>query len=144
MKPHRTTCRVIYGDTDKMGVAYHANYLRWFEMGRTEVFRSWGLTYRELESREIFLPVSEAFCKFMSPAQYDDVISIETRLDPGVRGGMKFDYAIFSEGEKKALARGYTKHACLNGAGRVIRPPRFLAELIEKHSRREPGAVHPK
>ena len=51
MLTHRTTCRVIYGDTDKMGVAYHANYLRWFEMGRSEMFRNLGLTYREMEEK---------------------------------------------------------------------------------------------
>ena len=92
MLSHRTICRVIYGDTDKMGVAYHANYLRWFEMGRTEMFRSLGLSYRDIESRGVYLPVSEAYCKFKSPARYDDIMVIETSLDTKVRGGIKFDY----------------------------------------------------
>jgi len=133
MVPYKTTCRVIYGDTDKMGVAYHANYLRWFEMGRTELFRSWGLTYKTLEMKGIFLPVSEAHCKFMTPAQYDDILAIETSLDPSIKGGLKFDYGIFSEDGKKILAKGYTKHACMNHDGRVIRPPEFLKKLIETH-----------
>ena len=132
---HRTTCRVIYGDTDNMGVAYYANYLRWFEMGRTEMFRFLGLTYKSIESKGVYLPVSEAYCKFKSPARYDDLIVIETTLDTRVRGGIKFDYSIFREDGKKLLVQGYTKHACLNGSGRVIRPPLFLLELIAAHSK---------
>jgi len=134
MLSHRTTCRVIYGDTDNMGVAYHANYLRWFEMGRTEMFRFLGLTYKAIESKGVYLPVSEAYCKFKSPAHYDDLIVIETTLDTRVKGGVKFDYSIFQEGGKMLLVQGYTKHACLNGGGRVIRPPVFLLELIAAHS----------
>jgi len=127
---HRTTSRVIYGDTDNMGVAYHANYLRWFEMGRTEMFRFLGLTYKSIESKGVYLPVSEAYCKFKSPARYDDLIVIETTLDTRVRGGIKFDYSIYREDGKTLLVQGYTKHACLNGSGRVVRPPAFLMELI--------------
>ena len=132
MLTHRITYRVIYGDTDNMGVAYHANYLRWFEMGRTEMFRALGLTYKAIEAKGVFLPVSEVHCKFKSSAQYDDIIIIETSLDPSVRGGMKFDYTIFSENGQKVLAQGYTRHACLNGEGRVIRPPDFILDLIKK------------
>lgn len=132
MLTNRTTYRVIYGDTDNMGVAYHANYLRWFEMGRTEMFRAMGLTYKAIEAKGVFLPVSEVHCKFKSPAHYDDIIIIDTSLDSNVRGGMKFDYHILTEDFQKVLAQGYTKHACLNGDGRVIRPPDFIMELIKK------------
>jgi acyl-CoA thioester hydrolase len=125
-----TKYRVIYGDTDNMGIAYHANYLRWFEMGRTEMFRSLGLSYKAIEARGVFLPVSEVHCKFKAPAQYDDVIIIEASLDTGVKGGVKFDYRIFSEDGEKELAKGYTKHACLNSDGRVIRPPDFLVKVL--------------
>jgi len=117
-----------------MGVAYHANYLRWFEMGRTEMFRSLGLSYRDIESKGVYLPVSEAYCKFKSPARYDDMIVIETSLDSRVRGGIKFDYSIFSEDGQTLLVKGHTRHACLNGSGRVIRPPQFLLELIAARS----------
>jgi len=135
MLTHRTTSRVIYGDTDNMGVAYHANYLRWFEMGRTEMFRFLGLSYKSIEAKGVFLPVSEVHCKFKSPAYYDDVIVIETTLDTGMRAAMKFDYCIFSEDGKTLLVRGYTKHACLNGNGRVVRPPDFLIKLIAAHTK---------
>ncbi len=132
MLTHETTYRVIYGDTDNMGVAYHANYLRWFEIGRTELIRSWGVTYKEIEARGIFLPVSEAHCKFVTPARYDDVLIIQTTLDTTLRAGMKFDYEILDENSRETLALGYTKHACLNGEGRVVRPPRFLKKMIEQ------------
>jgi len=132
MVTHKTTYRVIYGDTDKMGIAYHANYLRWFEIGRSELFRSLSLTYKAIETKGVFLPVSEVYCKFLSPAQYDDVIIIETSVDTNIKGGMKFVYTITSEDGQKVLVKGYTKHACIDHSGRVIRPPKFLTELIEK------------
>ncbi len=128
--PHKTSYRVIYGDTDKMGIAYHANYLRWFEMGRTEMFRHMGLPYGEIEARGIFLPVSEAYCKYIASARYDEVIVVETTIDPAVRGGMKFDYRITDEKGEKIVAAGYTKHAVMNGEGRVVRPPEFLVEAV--------------
>jgi len=135
MLSHRTTCRVIYGDTDNMGIAYYANYLRWFEMGRTEMFRSLGLAYKSIESKGVYLPVSEVYCKFKSSAYYDDLIEIETTLDTRIRGGIKFDYHIYREDGKTLLVQGYTKHAYMNGSGRVIRPPAFLLELIAAHSK---------
>ena len=132
MLTYRTTYRVIYGDTDNMGVAYYANYLRWFEIGRTEMFRDLGLAYREVESRGIFLPVSEAHCKYLAPAHYDDVLVIETTLDTTFRAGMKMDYRVLREADGTLLAEGYTRHAYLNSDGRVVRPPRFLTELIQQ------------
>ncbi len=135
-----TTCRVIYGDTDKMGVAYNANYLRWFEMGRTEMFRHLGVTYREIEDRGIILPVSEAWVKYLRPAVYDDLLNITVALNPGVRAGMKFDYEIYRNDEGELLAKGYTRHACITPEGKVVRPPHFLQDLIslcqeEKHGK---------
>lgn len=131
---HRSTCRVIYGDTDGMGVAYHANYLRWFEMGRSELFRFLGLTYKDIEARGFYLPVSEAYCKFISSVKYDDVLIIETSLDTRIKGGMKFDYRIFVEGDEKHRAQGYTKHACVNHEKKIVRRPAFLTELIKNNN----------
>ncbi len=76
-----TPIRVIYGDTDQMGVAYYANYLRWFEAGRNEFIRARGLTYREVEERfRLMLPVAEAHVGYRSPARYDDLVAVETSL----------------------------------------------------------------
>jgi len=129
---HRITCRVIYGDTDIMGYAYHANYFRWFEMGRTEMFRSLGLSYKGIEERGIFLPVSEAHCKFISPVRYDEVLIIETSLDTSIRGGFKFDYRLLRQEDEQLLAVGYTRHPCVNEAGKVVRPPGFLMDIVAK------------
>ena len=137
MIAHRTTCRVIYGDTDKMGFVYHANYFRWFEAGRSELFRYLGMTYASIEAKGYFLPLSEVHCKFNAPSQYDDVLVIETSLDPSVKAGLKFNYRVFSEDGEKVLATGYTKHACVNSDGRVVRPPDFLLKVIKDNSASE-------
>jgi acyl-CoA thioester hydrolase len=134
MTTHKTTIRVRYGDTDKMGFVYHANYFRWFEVGRSEMFRSMGIPYKSIESKGIFLPLSEIHCKFNAPSQYDDILLIETSLDSHYRAGMKFDYQIFSENGDKLLASGYTKHACVDSGGRVVRPPKFLTDSIAENS----------
>jgi acyl-CoA thioester hydrolase len=136
MLTHKTTCRVIYADTDKMGYVYHANYFRWFETARSELFREIGISYKAIEAEGIFLPVSEAHCKFISPSQYDDILVIETSLDTRVKAGMKFDYRIFNQDGKKVLARGYTKHACVDQNGKVVRPPEFLAKLKNRNATR--------
>ena len=131
MLKHQTTYRVIYGDTDNMGVAYYANYLRWFEIGRAELFRSLGLSYKSVEDQGIFLPVSEAFCKYKNAARYDDVITIETSVDASVKGGLKLDYTILDQAGERVLATGYTKHACLDRNGRITRPPKFLRDTLQ-------------
>ena len=123
---------MIYADTDKMGFVYHANYFRWFEIGRTDLFRAAGLPYKAIEAKGIFLPVSEVHCKFTASAQYDDLLIIETTVDHKVKGVIKFDYLILSEDGKTIIAKGYTKHPCLDSNGRVVRPPKFLVEHIRE------------
>jgi acyl-CoA thioester hydrolase len=127
---HRSEFRVIYGDTDNMGMAYYANYLRWFEAGRTELFRSLGLTYRAIEEKGIFLPVAEAHCRYLAPARYDDLLVVETSLDDGQRAVIKLDYRIFRKQDDRLLAEGYTKHACMAADGKVVRPPAYLRRLL--------------
>ena len=129
---HRTTCRVIYGDTDNMGQAYYGNYFRWFEIGRSEMFRSLGFSYKSIEENGIFLPVAEAHCKYSTPAKYDDILLIETSLDTKIKAGLKFDYKIYREDDKTLLAKGYTKHPCVNKEGKVVRPPEFMKNIIAK------------
>jgi acyl-CoA thioester hydrolase len=133
MLTHRARYRVIYGDTDNMGQAYYGNYFRWFEIGRSEMFRCLGLPYKAVEDHGIFLPVSETYCKYSNPARYDDVVVIETSLDTSIKAGLKFDYSIYAEDGQKLLAKGYTKHACVNQNGKVVRPPQFMKDVIEKN-----------
>lgn len=129
---HFCTYRVIYADTDNMGMVYHANYLRWMEIGRTELLRAWGLSYKRIEEKGVMLPVSEVTVKFASSARYDMIMLIETTLDHQTKGSIKFDYRIFDDASGKLLAHGHTKHACINADGRVVRPPKFLSDLINK------------
>ncbi len=134
MFSHRTTYRVIYGDTDNMGQAYYGNYFRWFEIGRSEMFRSLGLSYKAVEDHGIFLPVSETHCKYSIPAKYDDILVIETSLDTKIKAGLKFDYKVYSEDGKTLLARGYTKHQCDNGQREVDPSPKRSKEKIKENS----------
>ena len=132
MLKHRTKFRVIYGDTDSMGVAYYANYLRWFEIGRTELFRSLGLPYIEIEQKGYFLPVSETHCKFKIFARYDDVLTIETSYDEKIKAGLKFNYLIFKDDENEIYAEGYTRHPFLDSEGNLVRTPKFIREFISE------------
>ena len=131
---HSTTYRVIYGDTDTMGIVYHANYLRWFEMGRNELFRYLGMPYKQVEEQGLTLPVSEVKCKYLTPARYDDVISVHTTVNAGFRAGLQFDYAITSEDGSVTHTTGYTRHAFVNDQGKVVRPPAFIRDLIRDKS----------
>ena len=116
-----------------MGYAYHAHYFRWFEIGRTELLRSLGLSYRAIEERGIFLPVAEAHCNYVIPIMYDDMLIVETGIDDGVRGSFKFDYRLYRQSDNQLIAEGYTRHPCVNGDGKVVRPPPFLLDLISKY-----------
>jgi acyl-CoA thioester hydrolase len=114
--PITTTVRVRYAETDQMGIVYYANYLVWFEIGRVELLRSLGLSYRALEiDHGCILPVVEATCRYRSPARYDDHILIETR--PALLRGsvLKFAYKIWRDAEqdgkeRELLAEGETVH----------------------------------
>jgi acyl-CoA thioester hydrolase len=121
---------VRYADTDQMGVVYYANYLVWFEVGRTDWLRERGWTYRAMESDGYQLPVIEAHCEYKSSARYDDDIVVTTRarlLSP-VR--LAFDYEIARSADGAGIAAGYTVHASLDRAGRPIRLPARVKEFL--------------
>jgi acyl-CoA thioester hydrolase len=124
-----TEIRVIYGDTDQMGVVYYANYLRFFEAGRNEYIRATGLRYRDFEERYgLRLPVAEARVSYRLPARYDDLVTIETRLTEVRRASARVEYRITRGAE--LLATGETVHACVDLEGRVQRLPRELVEAL--------------
>jgi acyl-CoA thioester hydrolase len=130
--PSRFVVRVRYADTDQMGMAYHANYLRWFEVGRTEMLRALGTSYREVEEAGIRMPVLEARCRYLRPARYDDELVIETVLAQLGRASMGFAYRVLRRVDGELLARGATEHCFLDPAGRPVRPPAFFAELLAR------------
>ena len=105
---HKAEHRVIYADTDAGQVVYYANYLRWFESGRRELFRSLKIDYAVLDKKGIITPVVEVHCNYFYPARYDDVVIVETRIVDVKEKSIKFDYRVFRKNDKKLLARGYT------------------------------------
>jgi acyl-CoA thioester hydrolase len=121
---------VIYGDTDKMGVVYYANYLRWFEKGRSELLRQIGLPYGSIEDEGFHFPVIEVRCRYHKPARYDDMITIETQLTEMSRATLSFRYKIHKGDENDPIAEGTTKHACVNATGRIVRIPNHLAHRL--------------
>ena len=126
-----TNYRVIYGDTDQMGVVYYANYLRWFERGRSEFLRQIGLPYAGIEAAGFHFPVAEVSCRYAQSARYDDVIEITTILVELSRVYLLFEYQIFRQTDHLMLATGSTKHACIDRDGRVKRIPKMLVEAVE-------------
>ena len=132
--------RVIYGDTDQMGVAYYSNYLRWFEIGRTELLRQTGVPYKSIESQGLYFPVTEVSCRYFRPARYDDNIVIETTLAELGRATLTFRYKLYRNEDQELLASGSTKHACVDGKGEVTRiPPALAAALKEVVCETKPG-----
>jgi len=127
---HRYEVRVRYGDTDQMGFAYYANYLRWFEIGRAEMLRSLGTSYREVEESGVLLPVLEARCRYLKPARYDDRVMIETRVAELRRASVKFEYRILRAEDDVLLANGTTEHCFLDPEGRPGRPTPHLLGLL--------------
>jgi len=132
---HRYVLRVRYGDTDRMGFAYYAHYLRWFEIGRAEMLRSLGMSYRSVEEAGVSLPVVEARCRYLKPARYDDAIVIETGVAELKRASVRFAYRVVRESDGELLARGMTEHGFVGPDGRPARPPRALAELLARAPR---------
>jgi acyl-CoA thioester hydrolase len=123
---HRTQVRVTYAETDAMGMVYYARYLRWLEVGRTELMRSLGVAYKEMEDRGTFLPVSEVFCKYHVSARYDDILIIETTVDFLKRASIQFSYRILRESDETLLITGSTLHAFVNREGKIVKVPSAL------------------
>jgi len=125
-----STLRVRYAETDKMGVAYYANYFVWFEVGRADLLRSLGWTYREMELAGVSLPVIEAHCKYHRPARYDDELEVRTegRMLSPVR--MEFTYQVVRRDDQSVAASGRTVHAALDPGGRPCRLPARIREVF--------------
>jgi acyl-CoA thioester hydrolase len=127
----KTDIRVIYGDTDQMGVVYYGNYLRFFEAARNEWLRAKGARWRDIEAAHgIFLPVVEAKLSYKRPARYDDIITVETRLGDLGMVSLRFDYRVV-RGEE-LLVLGHTTHACVSQVGDIREfPAPMLKQLRE-------------
>ena len=119
-----------YAETDAMGVVYYANYLVWFEIGRADLLRQRGWSYREMEADGVSLPVVEAHCEYKQPARYDDELEVRTTGSMVSPVRLRFDYNVVRSADGTILANGYTVHASLNRSGRLCRVPARARELF--------------
>lgn len=133
MRICETEVRVRYQETDNMGVVYYGNYFTWFEIARTEYFRTLGIVYRKLEEKGVYLMVASASCQYKSPARYDDILRIESWVPEARNTSMKFAYNIFRD--NTLLASGESVHVATNKSGRPVRLPQELKSLFTAHNR---------
>ena len=130
--PHVSEFRVRYSETDQMGVVYHAEYLVWCEVGRTDFIRELGLPYSELERRGTSLAVAEASIRYHAPARYDDRVRVETRLVDVRSRAITFEYLIRNGETGERLATARTLLVSLDRAGKPVPMPADVRALMER------------
>jgi acyl-CoA thioester hydrolase len=129
--------RVRYAETDQMGVVYHANHFIWFEIGRVELMRQLGFTYRDMErEHECFIPVVDARCRYKAPARYDDEIIVRTHLKNVRESVIHFGYELVRASDGELLAEGETTHMILDAKMKASSLPaailKTFREALEK------------
>ncbi len=125
LHPHR----VSYGETDAMGVVYYANYLHWFEMARSTYIRERGISYNEIEAGGTFLPVTEAWCRYLAPCGFDDLVFIRAGISKWGRASFVFTYEVLNDVQDQVLTLGRTSHVCMSREGRPVRVPAWLRKM---------------
>jgi acyl-CoA thioester hydrolase len=118
--------RVRYAETDQMGVAYYANYLVWFEVGRSEFCREKGFRYADLEALGYRLVVSDVNCRYRNSARYDETVIVRTRLKGVNKRMVTFGYQILRKGEEEVIAEGETRHICIDSNGKTKSLPEIF------------------
>jgi len=132
MAINKTEHRVIYADTDAGQVVYYANYFRWFESGRREIFRDLGIDYKKLIADGFLTPVVEAHCNYFAPAVYDDIIIVETRISEIKEKSIRFEYEVFRKEDNKLLAEGYTINVFVDASKmKSIAIPKSIKQKIK-------------
>ena len=122
--------RVRYGETDQMGYVYYGNYASYFEVGRVEWLRNFGVSYKEMENKGIMLPVSNLNATYLKPAKYDDLITIKTTLKKIPTAKIEFDFEIFNE-QNELLTKGYTSLVFVDmKKNKPTRCPKYLLDKI--------------
>jgi len=129
---HEMQFRVRYQETDAQGHVHHASFIGYFELGRTELLRANGFSYRELESSGVTLVVAEMACRYHRPARYDDVLTLTTRLHRSRGARVIHSYLLEREGE--LLASGRSTVACIDPTGRPRALPEFLVLARDRES----------
>lgn len=127
--------RVRFSETDKMGITWHGNYFSWFEMGRTELLRNAGLSYRDLEESGTMFAVVSAECSYKHPAMYDDVLTLKTRVIKITPIRIEHEYRLFRD--SLLLAVGKTVLASVDSEGKIKPIPSSIVELFERQNAEE-------
>jgi acyl-CoA thioester hydrolase len=126
--------QVRYAETDQMGVAYHAAFFPWLEVGRMSLLHRRGKTYGQMEAEGVCLPVVEAHLEYLRPARFEDILVIQTHVKEVRRATVTFAYEVRRKGEPGVLARGHTVHVTTTREGKAIRMPDWVREiLLRKH-----------
>ena len=134
---HRTTCRVLYDDTDAGGVVYYGSYLRYLERARTEFMRDLVCTYREIQDRGLVMPVVECYVRYKAPARYDDLLTVETSLVEVRAVSCRFHYRIYRQQPVESakpvlLTKGSTMHAVVDTNGKLSKLPEEIVNILNK------------
>ena len=128
---HETEIRVRYAETDKMGIVHHSNYLIWFEAGRSDLCRARGFSYKEMEENEdALMVVAESYVRYKSPAYYEDVLSVRTRVAEIRSRSIRFIYEIFRPADDTLLAEGETLHLVTDTSKRVRHIPEIYRDRL--------------
>jgi acyl-CoA thioester hydrolase len=124
MAVNETRVRVRYAETDQMGVVYHANHFVWFEVGRVELLRQLGFSYRDMEREDgCFIAVAEDTCRYRAPARYDEEVLVRTRLKNVRESVIHFSYELVRASDNALLAVGETTHIVTNAEMKVVALP---------------------
>ncbi len=128
---HETEVRVRYAETDQMGIVHHANYLIWFEAGRSDLCRAKGFSYKEMEKQDdALMVVAETYCRYKSPAYYEDVLTIRTKVGEIRSRSLRFFYEVYRASDDVLVAEGETNHVVTDHEKNIKRLPEHYRALL--------------
>jgi acyl-CoA thioester hydrolase len=127
---HEFFLRVRYSETDQMGTFYNSRALEWFECARTELLRSLGMPYSQMEAQGVFLPVIEAHLVYKGRAKYDDKLRVVVWAEMTGKARLKAQVKITNADTGNAVVEGYTVHAFIDKNGKVIKPPEWFLKIL--------------
>jgi acyl-CoA thioester hydrolase len=138
---HETEIRVRYAETDQMGIVHNSNYLIWFEVGRSEFCRARGFSYKEMEEKEnALMVVAESYCRYKSPAYYEDILTIRTQVAEIRSRSLRFIYEIFRASDETLIAEGETLHLVTDENKKVRSLPASYKEMLLSKPQSEKNA----
>ena len=131
---HETDIRVRYAETDRMGIVHHSNYLIWFEAGRSDFFREKGFSYTKMEEEsDALMVVAECYIRFKSPAYYDDVLTIRSKVTELRSRSLRFFYEVYRKFDDKLIAEGETLHVITDQNKKVRTMPSVYRDILIDH-----------